>query len=368
MRIGIDIRELEKGKSTGVGRYLRQFLGYASEHDNENEYILFGNQKTQYNANANNQKLKIVEENITIIWDQILLPRGIKKEKVDVLLTPYFKAPIFCNSKKVMIVNDLIDLLLEEYRHLRYFCRKMYFQLLMLFNTRSADKIITISQHTKKDLCQIFHIPDSKGEVIELSFDPVYREIHSGVKETALKYKIQKEFFLYVGNLKPHKNVLFLIEAYSQLDKTIREQYQLVIGSKKDKYFFSIYQRVQQLNLTEDVVFTDFIHEDDLPYLYNAATIFIFPSLYEGFGLPVLEAMACGTPVITSNVSSLPEVGGEATLLIDPRNGYDLKKSINRILNDENLRNDLIQKGLERAKSFSIENMSQQILNILNNI
>ena len=123
MRIGIDIRELEKGKFTGIGRYLRHFLEYVGENDKENEYILFGNQKTEYSDAFRNQKLEIIKENITTIWDQILLPIAIKRARVDVFLTPYFKAPLFCPSKLVVIINDLIPLLVDEYRSRRYFLR-----------------------------------------------------------------------------------------------------------------------------------------------------------------------------------------------------------------------------------------------------
>ncbi len=366
MRIGIDVRELEKGKYTGIGRTLRNFLSFAAEQDKENAYVLFGNQKTEYVPAGSNQTLKIIPEGVTILWDQILLPLAIQKERVDVFLTPYFKAPLWHPSKLVVIINDLIPLMVPVYRSAAYGPQRAYFKFLTYLALRSADAIIAISDSTKRDICRVFHTPEERISVIDLAVEPRYARIGTQAHAVVRKYGVTKKFIFYSGNFKPHKNVSALLTAYAQLPEALRREHILLLGSPKDEGFPAVHQRVKDLGLQARVVFLDGIKEHDLPCFYGAASVFVFPSLYEGFGLPVLEAMAAGAPVVTSNVSSLPEVAGDAALLVDPADPSALAAAMKAVLEDGELRGRLIQKGRERSQEFSVERMGEQIVKVLN--
>lgn len=366
MRIGIDIRELEKGKFTGIGRTLRNFLSFAAQQDRENEYVLFGNQRTEYVPAGVNQTLKIIPEGVTILWDQVLLPLAIQKERVDVFLTPYFKAPLWHPSKLVVIINDLIPLVVPVYRSAAYGFQRTYFKLLTRLALRSADAVISISDSTKRDICRVFCTPEDRISVIDLAVEPRYAKAGTQAHAVVQKYGVMKKFIFYSGNFNPHKNIPVLLKAYAQLPEALRREHILLLGSPKDNGFPVVYQHVKSLGLKEQVTFLDGIKEQDLPCFYSAASVFVFPSLYEGFGLPVLEAMAAGAPVIISNVSSLPEVAGDAALLIDPADPSALAAAMKTVLQDSELRTRLIQKGKERSKEFSVERMGEQIVKVLN--
>lgn len=364
MKIGIDIRELEKGKATGIGRYILNFLRFAVKNNPEWEFILFGNQNTQIHLNASNLKKIFIQEYSTFWWDQIQLPRYLKRERVDIFLTPYLKVPIFLACKLIVIINDLIPLLFPEYQKLKSFPRRIYFKNLGRQAARRADKIVTISHHSKKDILEVFQIPEEKIRVIYLSVEDKYQPVAANLEKVACKYGIRKKFIFYFGNFNPHKNVKTLIQTYYSLPDEVKSEYLLVLGGRRDRYCMELERMVRHLKIVEKVVFTGFIAEEDLPSIYSAASLFAFPSFYEGFGLPPLEAMACGTPLITSNTTSLPEVVGEAGILVDPYKVDEIKAAIVKVLTDSKLRNDLIEKGLERSKQFTPEKTTDQILEI----
>lgn len=364
IRCGVDVRELEKGKATGIGRYLLNFLKIATEEKREWEFILFGNQNTKIDLGAPNLKKIFIPEYLTPWWDQVKLPRYLRKERVDIFLTPYLKAPLFVSCKLVVIINDLIPFLFSGYQGLKSFPRRIYFKNLGRRAAKRADKIITISQYSKKDILKVFRIPEEKIEVIYLSVDRAYHSLTSNLEEITSKYGIAKRFIFCFSNFNPHKNVKTLIEAYYRLPQKMKSEYQLVLGGRRDRYCMSLEKMVKHLKLEEKVIFTGFIPEEDLPLIYNAAELFLFPSLYEGFGLPPLEAMACGTPVIASNTTSLPEVVGQAGILVNPYKVDEIKEAVIRVLTDSTLRNDLIKRGLERAKQFTPEKTAKRILKI----
>jgi len=364
VRIGVDVRELEKGKATGIGRYLLDLLKFATKEKPRWEFILFGNQATKIDLEASNLEKIFIAEYFTPWWDQIKLPRYLKKERVDIFLTPYLKVPLSIPCKLVVIINDLIPFLFPEYQKLKDRPRRIYFKNLGRRAAGRADKIITISQHSKKDILKVFQIPEEKIKVIYLGVDRAYQPLISNLKEATSKYGINKKFIFYFGNFNPHKNVKALIEAYYRLPQKIKDGYQLVLGGRRDRHCMGLEKMIKRLKLEEKAIFTGFISEKDLPAIYSAAELFVFPSLREGFGLPPLEAMACGTPVITSNITSLPEVVGEAGILVNSYNVDEIKAAIIKVLTDSALRNNLIKRGLERAKQFTPEKTAKQILRV----
>ena len=363
MRIGMDIRELEKDKMTGIGRYLLNFLSYVSKYDKENEYILFGNQKTLCPISGINITLKIMSEFNRIYWDQILLAKQLYKENIDIFFSPNHKFPIFSPIKSIITVHDLYPFLINDFDPLPKILLMPYYYKFMFHN---ADFIITVSEYTKKMMLEQSNLDSNKIKVI---YNCVGEEFKILEKKECLKklvrlYGIDKDFILYVGNLKPHKNLKRLIEAYYLLSPNLRSKFELVIIAKKDTFFPALYKMVKDNNLEKDVIFTDFVRDDELAYFYNAATAYISVSLHEGFGLPFVEAMACGTPVISANVSASPEIVGDAAILLDPLDIKQISRAMQMMLTDEQLRKELSKKGLERAKIFSVKSSSEQLLRI----
>jgi len=366
MKIGIDAREFLSARMTGIGRYLWHFLKYATTSNYPHEYVLFCNQETHIPFNLPKLKKVIITEKITLIWDQVLLPLNIAREKIDVLLTPYFKAPFFLPSKMVLIINDLIPLFFPEEHRL---FKRIYFRFMCGMAARRATRIIAISANSRDDIVKFLKLPADKIMVVHLGVEERFRSSDIRIEEIRRKYTLPQKFILYVGNLSPHKNVQGLIKSYASLPLNLREQYKLVLGGpRSDKYFSYIEKLAREMELTRDVVFTSFIEEKDLPAVYHMSSLFAFPSLYEGFGLPPLEAMVCGCPVVSSNTSSMPEVLGDAALFFNPYNVEEMSFAIRQMLEDENLRNRFRQKGLERAKLFTFEKMTNRILEVFKSV
>ena len=363
MKIGIDAREFVAGQMTGIGRYLWHFLQHATTSKDPHEYVLFCNQKTHIPQNLPRLKKVIITENIRQVWDQVLLPLNIAREKIDVFLTPYFKAPLFLPSKMILIINDLIPLFFpEEHSPLG----RLYFRFMSAAAARRATRIMTISEHSRGDIVKFLKLPADKIMVIHLGVEERFRSSDIRKEEIRRKYSLPQKFILYVGNLSPHKNVRSLIKSYASLPFSLRENYKLVMGaSRSGKYFSDIDKVIREMELTQDVLFTGFIEPKDLPSVYCMSSVFAYPSFYEGFGFPPLEAMACGCPVVSSNASSMPEILGDAALFFNPYHVEEISRAIRHMLEDENLRNRFRQKGLERAKLFTIEKMTSRMLDVL---
>lgn len=369
MIIGIDGRELERGKVTGIGRYLLNFLKYATDARKEYRFILYENQFTQLNYQSPNLTTKIIPERSTITWDQIILPAHLKADRVDVFLSPYIKAPVFSPCPFITTIHDLLFLVTPEYTGWRY---KLYNELFKIFGriiSKRAASIITDSEHSKRDVIKIFGIPDKKIHVVLLGVSKEYRRIMEVdlIEKVKRAYGIEGRYLLYIGNFKPHKNLKRLIEAFADVKNEFLDL-KLVLGGKKDKYVHLLKDTAEKLGIMDKVFFTDFIRDEDLPYLYSGAELFIYPSLYEGFGLPVLEAMACSTPVICSNTTSLPEVVGDSGMLIDTGDAKNITSAILTLLKNDKRREILKEKGLERAKGFTADRYSSKILSIIESI
>ena len=247
---------------------------------------------------------------------------------------------------------------------------RLYLDLSTRFNARAAAHIIADSQATKRDLVERYGVEPSKISVIypgydEEAFQPV-RE-REAIEAVKARYGIAGDYILFVGTIQPRKNLVRLMEAFSLLKRQAADL-QLVIAGKKGWLYEAIFRRVEELGLEGQVVFTGYVAEEGLPALFSGARLFVFPSLYEGFGLPVLEAMACGTPVVCSNASSLPEVAGDAALLFDPLDVEGMAAAMGRVLGDERLRAELIERGLQRARGFSWEKCARETLAVLESV
>lgn len=370
MRIGIDGRELEGRTVTGIGRYLKNFLTYGTKARPDYQFIVYGNQKTDVPLSGKNLSVKITPERVTLWWDQVSLSRNLRKDKVDVFLSPYIKGPVWAPCPYVTTIHDLLFLKVSAYTGWRYAIYNGIFKQWGRFLSKHAALILTDSLHSQMDIVELLRIPRSKIVVVPIGILPEFQPIQNrqAVVSVARKHGVTSPYVLYVGNFKPHKNLGRLLEAYRNVLKRLDRHYQLVLVGRDERYRREVEKSVQDLDLSESVVFTGFVPDGELPLLYNGAQAVVCPSLYEGFGVPVLEAMACGVPVMASKVSSLPEVVGNAGLLINPNDVDEMVQAIVLLLTDSALREKLILKGLERSEQFSIEETCGTILNIVERI
>lgn len=351
MRIAIDM-QTTLAQKTGFGFYVQNLVDNLEEIDKSNQYIKLLPDKSD--------DLKSTQR---WWWDQIAVPKLAKKQGADLLHQPAFSAPIFFKGPVVVTVHDLIAIYFGKDIPLG---SRLYFGKWMPFSYKFADHIIAISEHTKKDVMRLLKVSEEKITVIYSAADEVFRPINDQKRVIAIKNKYQTgdQFILHIGTLNPRKNLEFLIRAFAEANRQSRAAWKLVITGKKGWYYEGLFAAVEELGLRDRVVFTGYIDEEDKPLLYNAASIFAFPSLYEGAGLPPLEAMRCGTPVISSNTSSLPEMIGKGGILISPYNLDDWVRSLVRLMKNEVEREKLVQKGLRQAQKFSWRKTAQETIKV----
>lgn len=291
---------------------------------------------------------------------QWAIPRILRRLRADLYHTPYYLMPYRPGVPTILTVNDVIPLLFPEHVSVR---ARWLFRWTMALALRSATHVIAISRTTQGDLQTAFRIVSERVTVIPDAPDPVFYPRSAAETESVRrKYNLPEKFVLYVGSNKPHKNLVRLMEAWSRLTSH-GSRFTLAIAGVWDPRYPDARLRAERLGL-RNVRWLGPVPEADLPALYTAATLFVFPSLYEGFGLPVLEAMACGVPVICSDTSSLPEVVGNAALLVDPADGQALASAIAGLLGDEARREAMKAKGLQQAAGFSWERTAAMTLGI----
>ncbi|MBP2032350.1 glycosyltransferase involved in cell wall biosynthesis [Clostridium algifaecis] len=369
MKIAIDARGINWYKGTGIGTYTDRILSYMIKNHSENFYHIYWSGNKYDNFNKKNTKIIMASKKQHRFFEQYYFPENLKEENIDIYHVPQNGIGISENitCKKVITVHDLIPYIMPETVG-RSYLTKFIKEMPRIINM--ADAIITVSEYSKKDILKFFPINKNKIFVTPLAADEKYKPLDKEICKNKIKstYNIDKPFILYVGGFSPRKNVTSLIEAFSRIHKNLNKDYDLVIvGSSKDD-LEKLKEFSSKLHIEENIRFTGFIKDDLLPVFYSGCDLFVYPSLYEGFGLPPLEAMSCGTPVITSNISSIPEVVGDGAILIDPKNIVSLMYSIESILNDDTIRNELSLKALNRSHLFSWENTCEKTIKIYNKI
>lgn len=356
MRIAIDAHSLGT-KSAGKETYIQNLLDALSRIDKENEYLIYTSADAVLNFPSNYKVIKIKTKNR---WLRLLYLRSsLKKNSPDIYHCQYFLPPFF-DSPSVITIHDTSFLTHPECFTNR---EKLIFKFLNN-SIRRAKKIITISNFSKNELLKYFKIPREKIDIISLAANEIFKPDihHSAIHKIKLKYSLPDNYILYVGRFTIWKNIPVLIKAFSFFKKQDKAGFKLVLAGKNDRKSKDLKRLVSELNLWEEVKFIDYLYGADLSAVYNAAKLFVFPSFYEGFGMPPLEAMACGIPVITSNASVFPEVLGDAATMIDPYDAEGLAKAMEKLLSDNALREKMILKGLEQAKKFSWINTAQKTL------
>lgn len=304
-----------------------------------------------------------------MIWNIIPVPYSLFfRKQTDCMIFFNYVLPPGTKGKKVIFVYDM------SYKSCPETVRSRTRNLLNIAlekSCRRADKIITISEFSKQEIIRYLGIDEKKIVIMPCGVDfSVYHTDYSEekVKTATAKYNISSDYLLYLGTLEPRKNITRLIHAYARLTHKVPNLPKLVLAGRKGWLYESIFDTVKELRLEENVIFTGYVEEKDAPLLMKGAKAFLFPSVYEGFGMPPLEAMACGTPVLTSNVSSLPEVVGDAGILTDPYSVESISEGIYKLLNNEGLREELIAKGLERVKKFTWDNSAEIVYQVLQDL
>jgi glycosyltransferase involved in cell wall biosynthesis len=299
-------------------------------------------------------------------FEQSALGFEISRVKLDLLHSPDFIPPFRRNCKSVITIHDLAFLLYPHF--LTKESARYYGQIDQAW--RRTDHIIAVSEATKQDSIKMLGVPEKKISVIHEAANPIYRPMprDEAARYIQQRYKIENDFILFVSTIEPRKNLPGLLQAYRRLRDDYKRDELLVLAGANGWLWEEVYETVNRLNLEDHVAFLGRVPLEDLVYLYNSAKLMVHPSFYEGFGLPPLEAMTCGTPAIVSNTAALPEVVGDAALMIDPHDLQGLTVAMMRVLSEPELWNDLSAKGLKRASLFSWKKAAQRTLDVYHKI
>lgn len=354
MKIAIDARGANWYSGTGIGTYTRQILKYLMKYDQDNSYLLYWWGMNYHEMCRDNVTIDLTSKKHHHFFEESYIPENLFSNSVDIYHVPQNGVGIPSRKRCTYIstIHDLIPYIMPETVGRGYLKR---FICEMPHIMQSSDYIITVSEYSKKDIIKIFDYPEDRIKVTPLAADEYFSPLDKERCRACLKesYNITGDFVLYLGGFSPRKNVKSILVAFSRIYKELPLDYKVVIiGPSRDDHCY-LSGLCETLGISDRVVFTGYVPYEDLPYFYNACELFVYPSLYEGFGLPPLEAMSCRTPVIASSVSSIPEVVGDGALLINPFDTDDLKDAMTKMLTDDSLRNDIALKGYERSKDFS---------------
>lgn len=352
MRIALDARKL---RDFGIGTYIRNVLVELARLDQTTEYVLLCKPEDVDMMPAVGPNFRIVPERAKLysIGEQIRVPMALSRERVQLLHEPHYTLPPATRCRSVVTIHDCIHLMFP--RALPNRLAYAYARGSIWIAARQADRVLTVSEASKRDILRFVDVPPEKVSVIHNAIDERFLQAADEAQMDRVKqrYQLNDPFVLYVGNIKPHKNVERLIDAFGRARAGGLEDLRLVIVGDEISKYPALRQAVHRHRLDKHVRFLGFQPYETLASFYRLARVFVFPSLYEGFGLPPLEAMACGTPVVTSTASSLPEVAGDAALLVDPYDPDAIADALRRAVTDESLRATLIEKGSARARQFS---------------
>ena len=359
MRIAIDARMI---LHSGIGTYTRNLVANILDIDKTNTYTLLGREKelSKY-AQKPNVFIKEFHSPIYSISEQVIEP--LKLWNTEFLHCPHYNIPVIYEGEMIVTVHDLIHLLFPQFlKHkAAYFYAKSLFKLM----TIRAKEIIAVSENTKADIVNYLGVKEDKVVVIYNGVSEIFRKDASQEECEKLRDKLNlhARYILNVSNMKMHKNIEILIKAYSKLRKKGIEQKLLLVGGEKER-IRELQVYADQFNVTKDIIFLQNIDFEDLPLLYRICDVFVFPSLYEGFGLPLVEAMASRVPVVTSNVSSMPEVVGNAGITIEPSDADSLAEAIEKVISDSNMRENMIKMGIKQIEKFNWQNTARKTLDV----
>ena len=381
MKIGIDIRMIGK-KRTGDEAVFFNLVKNLAQIDNSNNYQLFTDtketnvlEKIKKDLELNNKSnFEIVALTPTLsqwargfsrfTWNFWTLPKYLRRNPVDIYLTQYI-TPFFI-PRRIKIATIIHDISFNFYPQLIKFSDLFFLKILIPLSLRRADKIITVSEFTKNEVEKYYKITPEK---VFTAYNAVEDNFLADITQEKLdsvrkKYNLPEKFILYLGTMQPRKNLPILIEAFGKIRQEMPDIKLVLAGGKGHNYDKEIDLTIISNSLESEVIFPGFIDEEDKPAVYKLATVFCFPSLYEGFGIPILEAMAVGTPVIASEIPPHKEIAGEAAIFFDPQNSNNLAEKIADILKNNELEKELARQGKEQAQKFSWAKSAKKILDV----
>ena len=371
MRIGLDGKILTL-RAGGTGRYAinltRAMLAEAAARRPDLEFVVLTGPQTSREVMEEFRdrcEERFLGAKSSVIRSLTLVPAALRRLGVDIFHgMDHVGIPLVGRScKYVVTVHDVIPLILPETFTPRH---RLVVRMALARVRRKADCVIVPSHAVERDVVRRVGLPEDRVVVTHEGCEPRFRPVRSAgvLRDVAARYGLPPRYVLAVGTLEPRKNLTTLLAAFARLRRNgeVDADLRLVLAGARGWLEEPIFATVRSLGLEDAVRFTGFVDDDDLPAVYSGAALFVFPSLHEGFGLPLLEAMACGVPVVTSNVSSMPEVAGDAATLVDPRDGEGLAAAIGRLLRDEALRDRLREAGIARARQFSWEATARRTL------
>jgi glycosyltransferase involved in cell wall biosynthesis len=352
VRIGIDARKLH---DFGIGTYIRNLLRHLGRLDRETEFVVFCRPEDRETLSSTGENFRPVVETSAnySIAEQLRIPLALRREGVTLFHAPHYVLPPLVRCRSVVTIHDCIHLMFPQYLPNRM--ALAYARTSIGLAARRATRVMTVSESSKRDILRFVDVEPARIDVIYNAYDERFgvEPGEDDVVRVRERYQLHDEFVLYAGNVKPHKNLERLIDAFSLVRKRGLDHLKLVLIGDEISRYAALRRAVHQHQLHKYVRFLGYLPQETLAVMYRLAGVFVFPSLYEGFGLPPLEAMASGTPVVTSNVSSLPEVAADAAVLVDPYDPGAIADGIQRVLTNEDLRADLRRRGLARARQFS---------------
>ncbi|GBC95572.1 GDP-mannose-dependent alpha-(1-6)-phosphatidylinositol monomannoside mannosyltransferase [bacterium HR16] len=367
MRVGINVHLLST-THTGIQHYIRALVPEMATQATSHEIVLYG-ESAQLPVPAGEQVRWVPASRPLrsgaqrVLWEQTVLPRQLRRDGVDVFFSPAFVLPILWGGAGVVTVHDLNFEVSPETIHP---VRRAYLRRITRWSAQRARKVIAISQSTASDIVRLYSVPSQKLVVIPYGLDAMFNPENARALEPMVRkrYSLPERFLLFVGTLEPRKNLPRLLEAYTLARRQANLPPLVLVGAPGWQHE-RILAQARRLGIERHILFAGYIPREHLPGVYAAASALLYPSLYEGFGLPPLEAMGCGTPVLASNTSAMPEVVGDGGILIDPRDVQKIADGILRITLDEMLRQQVIKRGLERAKLFRWDEVAEHTLRVL---
>jgi len=366
MRIGIDAR-LTQYRKAGISRYTLQLLqGLVRCNQDDDFYVFQGRRHQEDLVAAPRFQRRTLWTPAHHRLEQVTLPVEVSLSKVDIFHSPDFIPPFRGSFRSVITIHDLVFMLYPHF--LTKEAARYYGQIDQA--VRRSDAIIAVSEATKRDVERLLGVPEKRIKVIYEAASPFFRPMDRTDARSQLRgrFRLEKPFVLFVSTIEPRKNIPTLLKAFRHFVDSYGLDVQLVLAGAKGWLYEQVFEVVDQLKLEDHVRFLGRVSAQDLLLLYNGASALVAPSIYEGFGLTPLEAMACGTPVVVSNVSSLPEVVSDAGLLVDPNEPEDISVALRRVLTDTELRESLIAKGFKRASHFSWDKAAQETLELYHSL
>ena len=372
MKIAIEAQRLFRRKKHGMEIVALEIIKELQKINTEGIFFVIAKNDVddQCISETENFTIKKINSKFYPYWEQVKLPLCIKKIKPDILHCTANTAPLFLSAQLVITIHDLIYMESVNFSGSNYQnFGNLYRKFIVPKVAKKAKIIITVSEFEKKVISKRLNISENKIRVIYNAVNPLFKIINN---ESLLpfknKYQLPDHFILHFGNTAPKKNTIGVLKAYSLYSSNNRNNFTLVITDCSKDHIESLLKEINQPDLIKKIHILNYISFTEVPFLYNLAKVFLYPSHRESFGMPVVEAMACGIPVITSNTSALPEIAGGAAILVDPKNATEIAEQINTLINDAELYNNYKEKGLKNARRFNWNDAAKKTLEIYNEL